>query len=172
MFAVTVLVSANSRLSAAFFCCVISFHSIMSDIRSSFNQSLCEPNWRRVDEVRSYLKDGRYGFVAFLDRAGYKAADNRDCNRDYEFEEDWMNAFSEGYLLCPPYSDRPMTEQEFEDETDPDYGKCEVFLGPYFIDQLSCGWFQFHGPTGIAPGPERPLRFRREPVTGGYLLYP
>jgi hypothetical protein len=70
----------------------------MSVTRTSFNSSI-EPNWREVDRVGSWLEDGRFGFVAFLDRDGYKAADNRDCNRNYDFESDWCDAFDEGYLL-------------------------------------------------------------------------
>ena len=132
----------------------------MSDIRSHFDLSHFEPNWRQVNEVNSYLEDGRYGFVAFLDRWGYKAADNRDCNRDYEFEQDWEDAFIEGYLLYPLYSDRPMTEQEFEDETDPDYGKDPVLQGPYFIDQDSSGRFQFQGPEAKLQGPKCSREFK------------
>ena len=132
----------------------------MTVSRSSFDICSNEPNWRYIDKVGSWLDEGKYGFVAFLDRYGYKAADNRDCNLDYDFLEDWQNALSEGFLLQAWYSDTPMTEEQYEDLTDPDYGKDDIFCGPYFIDQQPMGYFKFHGPRGLLQGPECTWEFK------------
>ena len=125
-------------------------------------ETYTSPNWRHAQSV-SYIEEGRFGTVAFLDRWGYKAADNRDCNWDYEWDEDWNNAFDEGYLLHhPPYMGvtPPVTEEEYEDLTDPDYGKDPVYHGPYFVDQGDDGYFRYHGPRVYAPGPRADWEFK------------
>lgn len=111
-----------------------------------------EPNYKHADAV-SYVTDGRYGTMAFLDRYGYKAADNRDCNLDYDYLDDWKNAFDEGYLLHEYPEAPPMTEEAYDDLTDPDYGMDPVYHGPYYVDQKDNGRLTFLGPKVKLHGP-------------------
>ena len=79
-----------------------------------FDYARYEPNWLRVEEVGSYLEEGRYGTVAFLCRWGYKAAETRDNSMDWDWLCDWELAFDAGYLLHdPPYmnDEGPVTKR-------------------------------------------------------------
>ena len=126
-------------------------------IRNAFDHSHFEPNWAEVERVHSWLywSERDNSAYAFLDRWGYKAADNRDCNMDYEFMQDWDKAYKEGYMIAPFYDPhRIWTKEDWDAETDPTYGMDSVTHGPYFIDQRDNGHFNFLGPKVYAPGPK------------------
>ena len=128
----------------------------------SFNGSRCEPNW--LDAQKSSYIDWIDGNSwAFLDRWGYKARDNRDCNIDYDTIEDYLNLKEFGY------SHEWYTDQMYEDDTDPTYGMDPISQGPYFIDQDDMGWFQFHGPEVYAPGPR--MNWRKERIYDDTLWF-
>lgn len=107
----------------------------VSLIESSILDSMTEPNWKWVEEY-SYLEDGLTGFVAVTDRYARKSMEGLHLYCDTlpeEFISDWQDAFNEGYILDG------LTEDEWNDVNDPDYGKDPVYCGPYWVTQTPFG---------------------------------
>ena len=138
-------------------------------VRSDWDRAHFEPNWREVERVHSWLGWFDDSAYAFLDRWGYKAADNRDCNQDYEFLNEWEQAYEEGYLIADAWNPhRVWTKEDYDEETDPTYGMDPVTHGPYFIDQGPSGHFSFQGPRVYAPGPRPPYDWKPAGCTDDY----
>ena len=132
----------------------------MSVSYSSFD-NFFEPNWAFVERA-SFLEydDIRGEYCALMCRYARKARENDDS---YLYEdEDLFYAYEEGFLLDG------MTQENWDEMTNP-WKYCDpVFLGPYFIDQNEYGSFTFQGPRLHYPGPRTDWRWQPPGFTGEY----